>query len=549
MTRLALAALVWAALLGCGPAAARDRVLTIGLTQYPSTLHPSFEMMLSKAFVLGLTRRPLTAYDGDWRLVCLLCTELPTPENGRARVETRPDGSRGLALRFTLPPGAAWGDGTPLTSEDVAFTVEVGRHPQSGFGNAELYRRIRSVEIEDARSFVLHLDQAGGAPAALPIEVLPAHLERARFADAAAYRRATTFETDPTHPGLHFGPYRITEVARGSHVVLERNPTWWGRPGAFERIVVKVVQSTPALEADLLAGGIDLIPGEAGIAAEEAAALAPRLRRHRVAVTPGLLYEHIDVNLDDPVLADPRMRRALLLGIDRASLSREILAGQPVAHGPVSPAAPEYATDLPPHPYAPDRAAALLEEAGWRRGPDGLRRDPSGRPLRLELLTTAGNRSRELVAQAIQAQWRVIGVDLRLRAEPPRTFFGESLARRRFDDLAMFAWATAPGQVPRIMLHSDQIPAPDNNWAGQNAPGYRSAAMDRLIEVLETEAEPARRQALWRDLQRLYAEDLPALPLYFRHQAQVLPDWLDGFTPTGHQFPSSLWVETWRTTP
>src|SRR3546814_1078119 len=116
----------------------------------------------------------------------------------------------------------------------------------------------------------------------------------------------------------------------------------------------------------------------------------------------------------------------------------------------------------------PARAEALLEEAGCTRGPKGLRVNAGGQPLAFELMTTAGNRSRELVQQVLADYWKRVGVEARIRNEPARVFFGETVAKRRFDGLALFAWLTAPENLPRTTLHSASIPTPANNWAGQN---------------------------------------------------------------------------------
>src|SRR5690606_35772617 len=129
------------------------------ITQFPSTFHPNIDAMLAKSYVLGMVRRPFTVYDADWQLVCMLCTELPTIENGLAVPEELPDGGKGIAVTYTIRPDAVWGDGTPVTTADVTFTWEVGRHPQSGISNAELYRRILSVEVKDEKTFTLHLDR------------------------------------------------------------------------------------------------------------------------------------------------------------------------------------------------------------------------------------------------------------------------------------------------------------------------------------------------------------------------------------------------------
>jgi peptide/nickel transport system substrate-binding protein len=122
---------IGAGLLAAAPVAAKDE-LTIGFTQYPATLHPIIDSMAAKSYVLAMTRRPFTAYDKDWVLHCLLCVELPTVENGLAKPVDRPDGTKGVAITMAIQPGATWGDGVPVSTQDVAFTIEVGRDEKSG---------------------------------------------------------------------------------------------------------------------------------------------------------------------------------------------------------------------------------------------------------------------------------------------------------------------------------------------------------------------------------------------------------------------------------
>ena len=117
--------------------------------------------------------------------------------------------------------------------------------------------------------------------------------------------------------------------------------------------------------------------------------------------------------------------------------------------------------------------------------------------------------------------------------------------KRKFEAMAMFAWISSPEGVPRTTLHSDDIPSTENNWSGQNYTGYKNPDMNALLEVIETELDCDKRKKLWEKLQEIYANDLPVLPLYFRANAFILPKWLEGITPTGHQFPTTLWVEDW----
>jgi peptide/nickel transport system substrate-binding protein len=538
--------------IGGSPAALRAAPdqLVIGITQFPSTFHPSIDPMAAKTYILAMARRPFTAHDVDWQLACLLCTELPTLENGLARIEPQPDGSQGIALTYTIRDGATWGDGTPVSTADVLFTQEVGRHPQSGVTSAEMHRRLTRIDVIDARSFVLHIDRVTFDYNAInDFLLLPAHLERPIFeADPAAYRTRTLYDTDTTNPGLYFGPYRIAEVASGEHVVLEPNPTWWGEPPAFMRIVVRAIENTAALEANLLAGGVDMIAGEVGINVDQALAFEQRHgSQYRIVYKPALFYEHVDLNLDHPALGDRRVRQALMLGLDRAALTEQLFGGrQPVADTSVSPLDWVHTDQV--RRYGEDLAAAgaLLDEAGWPAGADGLRRNAAGEPLAFQIITTAGNRSRELVQQVLQSQWRRLGIELRIRNQPARVLFGETLTRRSFEHMALFSWISSPENVPRTILHSDQIPAAENGWSGQNHGGYRNPEMDVLLDQLERELDRDQRRDLWHRLQAIYAEDLPALPLFFRADVHIWPLWLEGVVPTGHQSYSSLWVERWR---
>ena len=238
-------------LLLAAPSAARAKDdLVIGLTQYPSSLHPNIDSMMAKTYVLGMGLRPLTAFDADWRLTCMLCERLPTFENGLARRETTPDGKPGVALTYTLRADLFWGDGQPVVSDDVAFTWEVGRHPRSGVANAEMYRRILGIEVKDAKTFTVHLDRLTFDYNALnDLQPTPAHVERPRFAAAPAeYRNRNGYDHDPTNPGLYNGPYRIGQVVQGSHP--GRPP---GAPGADARAGPR--RTEPAIVRRPPAGG------------------------------------------------------------------------------------------------------------------------------------------------------------------------------------------------------------------------------------------------------------------------------------------------------
>ncbi|MEE8517312.1 MAG: ABC transporter substrate-binding protein, partial [Alphaproteobacteria bacterium] len=187
-------------------AKARDQLI-IGMTQFPATLNPNIESMLAKTYVLDMTRRPFTVHDQSWKLICMLCVTLPTIENGLAVREKTPKGKDGIAVTYTIRPKAKWGDGTDVTTSDVLFTYKVGRHPQSGVAQGELYRRILKIDVKDAKTFTLHFDRVTFDYNAInDFRLLPAHLEAEKFKDPAQYRHRTRYDTDTANPGLYFGP-------------------------------------------------------------------------------------------------------------------------------------------------------------------------------------------------------------------------------------------------------------------------------------------------------------------------------------------------------
>jgi len=222
------------------------------------------------------------------------------------------------------------------------------------------------------------------------------------------------------------------------------------------------------MEANLLSGNVDMIAGELGLQLDQGIAFEKRHgAKFNVIYKSGLHYEHIDLNLQNPILADLRVRQALVYGIDRATISERLFDGrQPVANSMVSPLDRVYREEPIIYAYDPEKAGSLLDEAGWSTKRRGIRHNGNGEPLRLELMSTAGDKTRELVEQVLQSQLRQIGIDIRIKNEAPRVFFGQTTRERKFSAMAMYAWVSSPELVPRITLHSSQISVFENNFSG-----------------------------------------------------------------------------------
>jgi peptide/nickel transport system substrate-binding protein len=262
---------------------------------------------------------------------------------------------------------------------------------------------------------------------------------------------------------------------------------------------------------------------------------------------PSLNYEHIDLQKDNPILADVRVRQALLYAIDRKTLVQKLFEGkQTVADTWVNPLDPNHTDDVAKYPYDPAKAKQLLAEAGWTPGGDGICRNPQGQRLSIQFSTTAGNRLRELQEQVLQSNWKQSCIEVTIKNEPPRTLFGETLKQRTYPGMVMYGWTSAVGESPERTLGTADIPTKANNYGGSNYIAFSNPQMDADIAKATVELDPAKQKPIWADMQKIYADQVPVLPLFFRAEAHVIPKWLKGYTPTGQGDMSPTWSENWH---
>ena len=520
-------------------------VLRIALSSLPKSLFPIGPRTREMSYLRGFTGRSLTIYDKSWAVACALCTELPSLQNGRVRIVQRADGRKGIDVTFDLLPDLAWDDGAPVTTEDVRLGVDVAHALGSG---AAALPNVLDVVVEGDRRFTLRTAEMRFDYNRMEeLLLLPAHRERAAF-DAAAtpaeYRARSLYTTDPTAPGLSYGPYRLVRTAP-DELALARNPHWHGKQPSFERIELHEVADPAVLEADLRAHRIDMVAGETALDLDDIYRLeaADRNSAYEFIYKPQLEYAHIDVNLSNELLRDKRIRRALLLSLDRpiqiSGRDRQTRGEAPPSFLP--PASPNFDPTLKPAPYDPAQAAAVLDAAGFAMGPDGIRADGQGRRLAFGLAAELDFPFSRRLAETVREQWRRSGIEITL--EDRR--MAEILPKRQFD-LAYYAWVNAPEFLLAPVYGATGIPSAENNFRGLNFPGLDNAEMNQVTRALTTEMDPGKRLLLWRRAQQIYAEELPALPLAFVPQKFILPTGMTGVEPTGHLIPTSYWVEDWK---
>ena len=523
-----------------------DDELVIGVPEAVSSINP-LAYTRYEDFVLGFAHRRLALPDQSWHLACGLCTVLPSLENGRIKLVPAPGGGQGMEVTYTLQPGARWADGEPVTSQDVAFTVDVAKQPESGLPNAVLLRNLRDVRVIDDKTFVLIYDHAEvGLSAPDVLAVLPKHVEGPIFgglADKRDYLKHSAYRTTPTAPGLWMGPYRLAEFGAGKYVVFERNPYWFGEKPYFRKITLRFYPSSTQAEAGLFAGETDLLQ-EGTLPLRLADDVKKRLSdAFTVRTEPSATLLSIVVNLDRPNLKDERLRRALLLAIDRKAIARDLFGDErAVAYSFLAPQDPGYSKTVPEVPFDPAAAAQELRDAGYRKNEAGRWQDEAGTPLALNLSINAGSAPAQAVGSRIIVDWERLGIGAALVSDP--LLLAQTLQHRQFE-LALFGLTPTPEYVPVTTLASAAIPTVANNFAGQNYAGLASPEIDALLQNLMGELDTSKRPTLWAKLQQQWAALLPALPLIDLPQLYVVPRWLSGFEPTGHEIPSSDFCEMW----
>jgi peptide/nickel transport system substrate-binding protein len=258
--------------------------------------------------------------------------------------------------------------------------------------------------------------------------------------------------------------------------------------------------------------------------------------------------EHIDLNLENPILKDVRVRQALMYGMNREEMVNSLFEGkQTVADHFIHPLDVWYTKDpkkINLYTYNKKEASRLLDEAGWKMGPNNLR-TKDGQKLSFVFMTTAENKLRSVVQTYLQNQWKNLGIEIVIKNEPARVFFADTTRKRTFPALAMFAWTSAPESSPKEQLHSSQIPSKENSWVGQNYPGWKNAEVDKLLMDVEKEFDSKKRVKILEKILKHYTEELPVLPLFYRSDIAVIPSSLKNFRLTGHQFQDTNNIENW----
>lgn len=531
--------------------------LKIGISQEFETLNPVIMQMVASHYIYNFAGRTLDSLDAKGKWYPQLAKAIPSIEKGTAKIITV-NGKKTVQATWEIIENAKWSDGQPITCEDYQFTREVADSPLVSVGEKESFTQVEKIEWDpkNPKKCTFTYDKARWDFDRLPrFYVMPKHIEGPVFAkygkQKEGYEKNSNYNKNPTMDGLYNGPYKVAELKLGSHVTLIPNPYFYGPAPKFKKIIVKLIPNTATLEANLRSGTIDMV-SSTGFTFDQALSFDKKVKSEnlpfKVEFKPSLTYEHIDLNMQNPLLKDIRVRKALVYAINREDLTKALFENkQTIAYHNLATIDPWYTADpkkIVVYNYSKREASRLLDEAGWKMGEDGYR-SKDGKRLSLQFMSTAGNKIRETVQTYLQNQWKAVGVEVVIKNEPARVFFGESLKKIKYGAMAMYAWLSSPENSQRAQFHSSQIPTPANGYSGQNQPAWSNPKVDELCDKIDVEFDSKKRTEMAQQLLRLYTDEVPVIPLFYRADIAVTPTALKNHELTGHQFTEANFAETW----
>jgi len=491
--------------------AAASQVI-VGMTQEITHLHPlSPGSNVDQGFA-WLVFNPLWNVIPDGTLVPQLATAVPTVANGGLSAD-------GLHWRVKLRDDVKWHDGEKFTAEDVKFTLELMN--DNGFQSSGRagHTLVRDIEIVSPTEITWRLDQPYASYAAILAWtfIVPRHILQ-----GLPNQNSNVMFSKP----VGTGPFKMGDRVAGNYLTLHANPDFYAGKPAIQDVVFKYIPDQTVLYTQFQTGEVDYVT-DVGLPTDRFAA-ASKLPGRAVEAGPSASIEVIAFNLGMPHFQDPAVRQALYLAVDKETLLSAVYEKVwKAADSYLPPESWGHNPKIRPHEYNLDKARALLDAAGWKPGPDGVRvRDT----VRLEFTnsTTAAAPQRELTQQVLQQSWAAIGAKMNIANMPSAVLFGDFLRNSKFDSM-LVGWNSMSGPDPdaAIRFATDSIQA--KGGAGQNYMQYSNPEVDKLfVEGAASQDRDARQRAYFK-IQDILREDLPIMPLFQRFATEGRKSGLRGY--------------------
>jgi peptide/nickel transport system substrate-binding protein len=493
--------------------------------QAPTLLNPHFAGGNKDREASRLFYEPLAGWDNDGNLRPALATQIPGREDGTLAAD-------GKSVVWKLKQGVTWHDGKPFTADDVVFTWEYARNPATTATTIGTYSDI-VVEKIDPYTVVVKFQQPTPFWAAAFVgwndSILPKHV----FAD---YVGAKSREAPANLMPVGTGPYKCTEFKPGDMVAGVLNPAYH-------------MENRPHFDSVTMKGGGDAVSaartvlqtGEYDFAwnlqvEDEILQRLEKGGKGRVAITNGGGIEHIRLQSADPwteidgeraslktkhpLFSDPAVRQALALLVDKMSVEKFIYGRTGRATANYVDYPERFRSRTTKFEFNVDKASALLEKAGWLKGPDGIR-VKDGKRLKL-VFQTSINQPRQKTQAIVKQACLKAGIDMELKSIVSSVYFSSDFANpdtggKFYSDLEMHtSYSGADPEVFMRQFCSWEVSTRENKWSGRNSARWQSKEYDDTYKAAQVELDPVKRAALLIKCNELVVNDQVVIPVISR---------------------------------
>lgn len=463
------------------------------------TLNPVYASTQSERSASYLLFSSLLRYDRLNNLESDLATNWKVSPDGRV-------------YTVSMRRDATWHDGKPVTSKDVEFTMGLIKNPRT---RSALYRTWQDVTVKATGQYEVEFTLPSAYapfPHALTFGLLPEHVLKGV---SPARLRENAFNREP----VGSGPFTFTSVQiinpDADRVVLqvERNDQYYRGPVRLERFQLHTYENHDDLRQGFLSREIN---AASDLTSSDVATIKEQTPASIVNDAPLNNGVYAFFQLDQPILSDLAVRRALIQATDRTALRREAADYSSPLEGPLVAEQTAGIGDLRQTGFNAEAARAALDAAGWKLG-KGTVREKNGQPLNISVVAPRSGDFPALMGN-LASQWRSVGVDVKAQIVDPRTFEQNILTPRAYDVLL---YELALGADPDVFAywHSSQA-----SVRGFNLSNYKSGVADDALLSARSRSEPDLRTAKYRGFFEQWLEDAPAVALYRPHLRYVATD-------------------------
>ncbi|PYM20693.1 MAG: peptide ABC transporter substrate-binding protein [Candidatus Rokuibacteriota bacterium] len=522
--------------------------------QGSTLLNPHFAVGTKDQDGSRIFYEPLAVWDPEGNLVPVLAAEIPSVQNGAVTKD-------GKSVTWKLKKNVQWHDGKPFTADDVVFNWEYAADPATAATTNGTYKDLKidkvdshTVKVTFAKPTPFWADAFVGVRGM----IIPKHLFE-------PFKGAKSREAPANLKPVGTGPYRYVDFKPQDVVRGELNPGYHmpNRP-FFDTIEMKGGgDATSAARAVIQTGEVDFAWN---LQVEDE--LLKRMEqggKGKADITPGGNIEHIQLNNTDPwkevdgerssvktkhpFLADPAVRQALNLLVDRASVQEQIYGRTGIATANFLNEPKRFYSRNTKYEFNVDKANQILESAGWKKGADGIRAK-DGVKLKLVYQTSINSLRQKTQAIVKQAAAKA-GIEMELKSVTAAVYFSSDVANpdtytHFYTDIQMYT-TTMTQPDPEVFMSqfaSWEVASKDNKWQLRNITRWRNEEYDKLFRSAETELDPVKRGALFIKMNDVVIQNIVVIPVVLRPAVAAISNRLKGAEQSG--WDSNFWnLENW----